>query len=135
MNRAEFIRRYPNFKPEEFACKCGRCGPGTGLYMKPATMDKLQNARSELGVAFVITSGYRCANHPAEARKATPGVHNSGQAVDVAIRGDKALQLISAAQLYGFTGFGVAQKGSGRFIHLDDMAPGKNRPRPWIWSY
>ena len=33
-----------------------------------------------------------------------------------------------------FTGIGIQQKGSGRFIHLD-MAPAEQLPRPMIWSY
>ncbi|WP_082095622.1 D-Ala-D-Ala carboxypeptidase family metallohydrolase [Photobacterium halotolerans] len=135
MTREEFIRRWTHFKPEEFACKCGHCGPESGLKMKPATMDKLQNTRSDMGIPFVITSGYRCRRHPVEARKSAPGAHNYGQAVDVSLSGEAALNLIGTAQLYGFTGIGVAQKGAGRFIHLDDMASGQNRPRPWIWSY
>jgi zinc D-Ala-D-Ala carboxypeptidase len=32
----------------------------------------------------------------------------------------------------GFTGIGVQQKGSGRFIHLDTMEGGT---RPTVWSY
>jgi hypothetical protein len=32
----------------------------------------------------------------------------------------------------GFTGIGVQQKGSRRFIHLDVL---QNPPRPNVWSY
>jgi hypothetical protein len=35
----------------------------------------------------------------------------------------------------GFTGIGVAQKGSGRFMHLDDLLNDEGQPRPTIWSY
>ncbi|ODP98418.1 peptidase M15A [Salinivibrio sp. SS3] len=103
--------------------------------MDAYTLDKLQTVREEMGIPFIITSGYRCANHPAEAKKKQPGTHNMGKAVDIAVRGNEALQLIAVAQCYGFTGIGVAQKGGGRFIHLDDAQAAPRRPRPHIWSY
>jgi threonine dehydrogenase-like Zn-dependent dehydrogenase len=39
--------------------------------------------------------------------------------------GGKTLRLIVLAAEFGFTGIGVQQKGSGRFIHLDDLGPGE----------
>jgi hypothetical protein len=69
MNRQEFITRWPNFKPEEFMCHCGKCGPGTGLLMKATNLDKLQALRTDCGFSFPISSGYRCPKHPVEKKK------------------------------------------------------------------
>ncbi|MBE4138083.1 DUF882 domain-containing protein [Vibrio parahaemolyticus] len=129
------MRRWPNFTPEEFACKCGQCGPQSGLNMDPDTMDNLQDLRFDVDFPFVITSGYRCPNHPEEKKKSEPGAHAQGKAADIAVSGGRALSLICAAQIYRFTGIGVMQRGKHRFIHLDDMEAAANRPRPWIWSY
>lgn len=130
-----FITRWPNFKPEEFMCKCGSCDAESGLLMNAETMDKLQLLRSESNFSFQITSGYRCANHPDEKKKKTPGAHGHGQGIDIFIRGKKAFHLTCNAEKFGFTGIGISQKGSHRFIHLDDMSNTALRPRPWVWSY
>ncbi|WP_375750947.1 D-Ala-D-Ala carboxypeptidase family metallohydrolase [Vibrio sp. HN007] len=135
MTREEFIKRWPNFKPEEFACKCGECGPESGLNINPKTMDRLQDLRYDLDFPFVVTSGYRCPKHPEAMKKDEPGAHGHGQAVDIAVSGSRALSMICAAPVYFFTGVGVKQKGKSRFIHLDDMEAAPSRPRPWIWSY
>ena len=79
-----------------------------------------------------VTSGYRCPQHPIEAKKAAPGAHASGCAVDIGVEGQDAHRLLKLAFAAGFTGIGVQQKGSGRFIHLDTLEGG---PRPNVWSY
>ncbi len=135
MTKQEFMRRWPNFAPEEFACKCGQCGAESGMKMDPETMDWLQDLRSDLDFPFVVTSGYRCPSHPEEKKKAEPGAHAQGKAVDLSISGSQALTLVCSAPVYHFTGVGVKQHGNHRFVHLDTMSASTNRPRPWIWSY
>ncbi|BAO82923.1 phosphoribosylformimino-5-aminoimidazole carboxamide ribonucleotide ProFAR isomerase [Serpentinimonas maccroryi] len=98
-------------------------------------MDRLQALRSAFARPMLISSGYRDPTHPLEAIKSQPGSHASGRAVDVSVRGAEALQLIALAVQHGFTGIGVQQKGSGRFIHLDDLSAQAQQPRPTIWSY
>ena len=58
---------YPNFKPEEFVCKCGEC-----IYSDPRIIpyiisDKLINHLQEVRLAInspiVITNGVRCIEH------------------------------------------------------------------------
>jgi len=122
---------YRNFVEDEFRCKqTGRCE------MNPEFMDRLQELRTDYGKPMIINSGFRHVTHPVEMRKARPGSHTFGRAVDVLVSHEDALDLIILARMYGFTGFGVAQKaGSTRFIHLDDMEPSATRPRPTIWSY
>ena len=53
----------------------------------------------------------------------------------IAWLGTRALEIISKARDFGFTGIGVNQKGNARFIHLDISKDSQGRPRPHIWSY
>ena len=122
----EYIR---NFKPGEFQCTC--CGSdGMDLYF----MNKLQELRDVFGAPMIITSGYRCKNHPAEKNKSVPGSHNQGKAVDILVNRSDAYLLIKLAMQMGFTGLGVNQKGDdrSRFIHLDTA---DDKLRPTVWSY
>jgi uncharacterized protein YcbK (DUF882 family) len=119
--------KYPNFKAEEF--NCSHCGVNA---MKPEFMSKLQALRTAYGKPMTITSGYRCPQHPIEAKKIKPGAHSSGCACDIAVNGQDAYKLLKLAFVAGFTGIGVNQKTSGRFIHLDTL---EEAPRPNVWSY
>lgn len=119
---------YPNFTEVDVRCK------HTGLcYMDPAFMRILQQVRTQYGRPMVITSGYRHPTHPVEARKATPGEHTLDRAVDVAVRGAEAVQLLQVALALGITRIGVQQKGASRFLHLGLGGPGL--AGPMIWSY
>jgi|TARA_B110000240_G_C13323682_1_gene378241 zinc D-Ala-D-Ala carboxypeptidase len=118
------------FTPEELQCQ------HTGDHgIQPEFLAKLNAIRHECGFPFTITSGYRAPKHPIEARKTTPGAHATGRAVDIGVRGNRALQIIEVALKHGITGVGVNQKGGARFIHLDDLEPTGHFPRPTIWSY
>ena len=119
--------KYPNFKAAEF--NCSHCGKNE---MKPGFMAKLQALRAAYGKPMRITSGYRCPQHSIEAKKPKPGTHASGCACDIGIEGADAHRLLTLALAAGFTGIGVQQKGSGRFIHLDTM---EGATRPALWSY
>jgi len=124
------MKRWKYFTEDEVKCKhTGLCS------MDDDFMHKLDIIREEVGVPFIITSGYRDKTHPIEAKKKTPGAHASGKAVDILIRGKDALKLIEVALKHGITGLGVKQHGESRFIHLDDLESQPNRPRPTVWSY
>lgn len=103
----------PNFSPSEMGCKCGKCDGSAK--MDQAFMVKLQAIRDIVG-PMTVTSGYRCPQHPVEARKATPGMHGRGRAVDIAMIGGKRMLLIRAAMINGMRGFGFGAS----FQHLDD---------------
>ena len=121
---------YKYFTADEL--KCQHCGEeGIDGYF----MAKIDNLREELGFPFPVTSGYRCSDHPIEARKKAPGAHTTGQAVDIGVSGNEAYMLIEAAIRDNFTGIGINQKGDSRFIHLDIIPHSSSSPRPWIWSY
>lgn len=124
---------WPNFSYAELRCKCGLCG-SDGAEMDPAFMDAVQQLRTLYGQPMVISSAYRCRQHPVEARKAKAGAHSTGAALDIACSGAAAVTILRLAMTLPFTGIGIQQKGSGRFIHLD-MAPASLLPRPMIWSY
>ena len=98
-------------------------------------MEMIEDLREELGFPFIVTSAYRCPQHPVEARKKLSGAHSTGQAIDLAVKGEDAYRLLSGALRAGFTGIGVNQKGNSRFVHLDNIESSEARPRPWIWSY
>ena len=121
----------PFFTEEEMRCQCGCEQDG----MHSEFMEKLTSLRADWGQPMTVTSGYRCPNHPIEAKKIKPGTHASGRAVDIAIQGEDAYNLLCAALGHGFSGIGVNQKGSARFIHLDDLTRDEGWPRPTIWSY
>jgi hypothetical protein len=56
-------------------------------------------------------------------------MHATGLAADVAATGTDAFEIVRLGLQLGFTGLGVQQKGTGRFIHLDI------RKTPMVWSY
>jgi len=122
---------YKYFTEEELMCRhCNETG------MDDEFMQKVDALREKLGFSFPVNSAYRCKDHPIEARKASPGAHASGRAIDIGVSHKKAYRLIQAAQEAGFTGIGIAQKkGHPRFIHIDDLPDSEGRPRPHIWSY
>lgn len=145
----------PHFAEDEFRCK------HTGkVEMQAEFMDRFHRLRRIYGKPMDIRGGrgYRDATHPIEARKARPGSHAKGRAADTPVSHEDARRLLFAAVLvsaveagflteqeavvwlpellkHGFTGIGVQQKGSGRFIHLDDCGPAEIAPRPHVWSY
>jgi zinc D-Ala-D-Ala carboxypeptidase len=122
--------KYPNFSAAEMRCK------HTGkVEMHPDFMERLQALREAYGKPMRITSGFRDRTHPAEASKRTTGAHTTGRAVDIAVQGKDALDLVAFAIDFGFTGIGIKQHGGARFVHLDDLEGNAQQPRPTIWSY
>ena len=118
-----------NFSENEFKCKC--CGQNK---MRQETVNRLQQLRDAYGKSITITSGYRCPAHNlAVAKTGGTGPHTTGQAIDIACQGADAYQIMKLALQLGFTGIGVSQKGTGRYLHLDDLTVGF--PRPTVWSY
>ena len=129
MSDLDLKKVLPNyFSEEELSCPC--CGVnGT----KPASVARLNLLRGELGYALTLNSAYRCELYNDE--RGFTQTHATGQAFDLRVRGLSAFKVLKIALALGFTGIGVKQKGSARFIHLDDLGEVFKRPRPWIWSY
>jgi len=89
---------------------------------------KLDELRERVGFPFIITSGYRDATHPAEARKAEPGTgtHCQGIAADIKVsNGFERMNIVHEAIKMGFS-IGVART----FVHVDDR-----KTTPVMWTY
>ena len=132
-----------NFKPYEFACQHCRnnksCDGHEDSIMDVKFINTLQEIRTSYGRSMTISSGYRCAAHPIEARKINkggkPGSHYSGKAADIRCSGTEALTLLKyIMQNPKITGVGINQTGShnSRFIHVYTL---EDYPRPNLWSY
>jgi hypothetical protein len=119
--------RWPHIDPAtEWACH----SDGT-IFVVPEFLDRIEELRMRCGFALPITSGYRSpAHNAAVSTTGDDGPHTTGKACDIGVDGVKAFTLISIALQMGFTGLGVNQKGTGRFIHVDDA-----HETPTIWSY
>jgi|TARA_R110000787_G_scaffold131614_2_gene243622 uncharacterized protein YcbK (DUF882 family) len=120
------------FTKEELSCK------GTGeCFMNEEFMAQLHRLREDYGRPMTITSGYRDVAYNTVIGGSPNSAHILGQAVDVAVSGNLAYDLIRMAMLHGFTGIGVAQRGphNKRFIHIDNIVNSDTSPRPTIWSY
>lgn len=120
------------FHLNEFECHCG-CGRAE---MSQVFLEKLDHLRTLYGKPMPVVSGYRCPSHNAKvSHTGQTGPHTTGKAADISVsRGDAHRLLYIALQL-GFTGIGVQQKGSSRFLHLDMLTDAPGQPRPTIWSY
>lgn len=102
--------------------------------MNPRFMAKLTALRSAYGKPIIVTSGYRSITHPIEAKKDKAGAHTRGRACDIACSGADAHKLIRLA-LEIFPRVGISQKGTARFIHVDDMKKSEGFISPHVWSY
>lgn len=122
------MNRWKHFTRDEFDCR--HCGEN---HMQDDFIDKLDRLRGACGFPLIVTSGYRCPEH--NQRVSTTGAdgpHTTGRATDFGISHERALTLLRHALMMDFSGFGINQRGSGRFIHLDDLG---HTPRPHIWTY
>ena len=120
----------PYFTSEKMKCS------HTGLEkMDTKFMEMLTELRVAYAKPMRVTSAYRDATHPIEAKKTTPGAHATGKAADIAVERGEAYEVLKLALEIGFTGIGVAQKGSGRFLHLDICNSDDGMIRPTVWSY
>ena len=129
-----YVTSSVHFSEDEL--KCSHTG---SVRMNPEFITVLERVREVYGKPMKLSSAFRDATHPVEARKgdrAGKGDHCRGVAVDVLVSGAEALELIKVAQECGIDRIGIAQKGShsSRFVHLgiSDSNAGKG---PAIWSY
>lgn len=99
-------------------------------------MDKVEQLRVSVGFALPVSSAARCPTHNARVSSTgRTGPHTTGRAIDLVVDRKKAYMVLAAALKMGFTGIGVQQKGTGRFIHIDDLPDAEGQPRPTTWSY
>jgi zinc D-Ala-D-Ala carboxypeptidase len=120
------------FTTQELACShCGK------MEFPEFFLQYLDELREEWDKPMLVSSGFRCPQHPEELKKPNgPGEHNRG-AVDVLVSGTDAYYLMILATKMMWSGIGVSQKGpyASRFLHLDRGITRATAPRPAIWSY
>lgn len=118
------------FTEDEMKCKgSGKCE------MDPKFMVMLDALRKKFGKPIIITSGYRSPEYNISIGGSKNSAHVQGKAADIAVSHADAYKLLDIAFELGFSGIGVSQKGTGRFIHLDIADNTPKQPRPHIWSY
>lgn len=109
----------PHFTVAEMRCggtagPCPHCGGKCDI--KPALLEALEDIRDFTGIPMQITSGYRCAEHNAEAKGKPNSAHLTGEAADFWVSGDKDRYTFLEAI---FT-LGPVRVGVGKdFIHVD----------------
>jgi hypothetical protein len=92
-----------------FVAKCG-CNE---LIFDPAVRTVLNTLYGwSTESQWLLPRGYRCPNHPIEAKKSKPGEHTTGMCVDIACSGFDAAVITNLALKYGATRIGWNQKGS-----------------------
>lgn len=95
--------------------------------MNEHMMVKLQELRELVRRPLYLSSAYRCADHPIEAKKDMPGTHGQGLAVDIIVHnGAEAYEVMGIAFSMGFTGIAYGEN----FIHIDIR-----KTTPVIWRY
>lgn len=120
-----------HFQISEFSCR--HCGLNL---MDHAFIDLLDELRERLGFPLPVSSGYRCpAHNRAVSTTGDTGPHTTGKAADLLVSHSRAYDVLCTAPLLGFTGIGLQQKSSTRFIHLDTLPNAPGQPRPTVWSY
>ncbi len=104
---------------ESFNLKEFHCRHCQQVKLDSELLNKLQELRTLLNRAIVITSGFRCEEHNTAVGGAPGSLHMQGKAADIAIRptGLTASKLLEKCNEIGFTGIGVyAEQG---FVHVD----------------
>ena len=125
------------FSKSEFECHCGKCD---SFVIEPKLVEKLDDLRKKFKHPIFISSGYRCPEYNKYIGGVKNSYHTKGLAVDIAIYGKPAYELLKYVYEIGFDGIGINQKGpyNKRFIHLDlgllDKS-NKSKKRPTIFSY
>jgi zinc D-Ala-D-Ala carboxypeptidase len=105
--------RWPNFSPEEIACR------GTGkILINELALDRLQHLRSIIGKPMIVTSAYRSPEHNRTLKGAAANSrHMIGDAFDVSMANQDPHDFEAAARACGFTAFGYYP--SSNFMHID----------------
>lgn len=115
-----------NFSRVEMKCRCGKCDGIADMVME--FINKLQAARSMADRAFMITSGYRCPQHPESIKRPTSS-HTIGRAADIATADSRTRHVVVRALMRsGLTRIGIGKD----FVHVDDDP---DKPPDVIWDY
>ena len=117
------------FKLREFVCNC--CGKSKINRTFVKVLDAARGySKNEDGsdIKFIITSGYRCENHPESIKNPTSS-HIKGLAADILVKNSRERAVILGALMNaGFSRFGIGRN----FIHVD---LGEDKVQGVIWTY
>lgn len=120
-----------HFNSKELNCSC--CAQAK---VNHAFIEKLEEARVNAGIPFVITSGYRCSNKQKSLKEkgyeTASGIspHQKGVAVDIfANDPQRRYKILMALSEVGFNRFGIAHN----FIHVD-MDAERIADRMWYYK-
>ena len=117
----------PNFERNEFDCRCG-CGFNN---VKDMFLWRLQFARTEAQMPFIVNSGCRCPKHNASKRVGgkPDSDHLKGEAADIKVsNSSERWRVVNAAINAGFRRIGI---GDG-FVHL---GVNWSNPQNVMWLY
>jgi len=126
--------KWRHFTLEELTCHCG-CGR---MEMDDTFMANLVHLRDVMRMPLKLSSAYRCPEYNAHvSHTGLTGPHTTGKAVDILIMGGNVNNLLNLVTGLDITGIGINQKGAAknRFVHIDSLPNGPDRPRPWVWTY
>ena len=117
------------FKLREFVCNC--CGKSKINRTFVKVLDAARAySKDEDGsdIPFIITSGFRCENHP-ESKKNPHSSHIKGLAADILVKNSRERAVILAALMNaGFSRFGIGHN----FLHVD---LDEEKKQVVIWKY
>lgn len=117
-----------NFSRDEFAC------PWSGLAdMDAPFIKRLQRARTQAGIAFIISEGggFRSYQYNSFIGGVAGSAHTKGLAADILVKGSREAFIIMSALIgEGFTRVGWNQRR--KFIHVDDDP---TKPQQVLWGY
>ena len=106
--------------------------PGSGLLMHGDFLRRLDMAREAAGLPFVVTSGYRTAEHNQAVGGVEGSAHTRGWAADISLADLSTadqLRIVAELSRVGIRRIGIAP---GRFVHADTDP---TKPIPAYWSY
>ena len=106
------------FTREEFRCKCGgKYCNGFPAEPQEGMVRALDAVRAHFGKAIIPNSGVRCPTHNANVRGVSNSRHLSGKAVDFAVPGKTASQVLE--YLATLPGLGYCYDIDGTSVHMD----------------
>ena len=121
-----FLLRH--FEPHEFNCP-DKCGLGFAE-MRIRFLLKLDCARQDAGIPFIISSAMRCKAHNQEVGGVHDSAHLHGWAVDIRIPDSRTrFKVMKSLHKVGFNRFGLYPH-IPHMLHVDCM-PGKDSDVIW----
>ena len=104
------------FRPEEFACKCGKCG-GWPAEVSRTLLRTADRVREHFDSPAIVSSGLRCPAHNASVGGAAASRHMSGRAMDYRIAGMSAEQVLAYVRQQPEIRYAYAI--DGQYVHMD----------------